>query len=147
MGRSASPAEAPPRKLQKARSLGTTTIIQAPRADKRYDSDSTYDDDIKMNVPRPAREAFQPSFPPPPPTATTREKRARIRPPPRPIERVPPLPPLPAVVPPPKSPVGLGLLNPQPVAKPKRKTILEQINGWWDLGLLEKRQTLFGKHH
>lgn len=26
----------------------------------------------------------------------------------------------------------------------KRKTILSRIEGWWDLGLLEKRQTLFG---
>lgn len=116
--------------------------------DKRYDSDSASDDAISMNIPFKARESVYPSFPPPPaPTATIREKRARIRAPPRPVEDIPPLPPMPAVVPPPKSPVGLGLLSPLPVAaKPKRKTILERIDGWWDLGLLEKRQTLFGKH-
>lgn len=26
----------------------------------------------------------------------------------------------------------------------QRKTLLQRIEGWWDLGLLEKRQTLFG---
>lgn len=115
--------------------------------DKRYDSDSGSDDAVSMNIPYPAREPVDASFPSQPgPTATIREKRARLRPPPRPLETIPPLPPMPAVVPSPKSPVGLGLVNPPAAARPKRKTILERIDGWWDLGLLEKRQTLFGKH-
>ncbi|KAG8418688.1 hypothetical protein J3459_012144 [Metarhizium acridum] len=116
--------------------------------DRRYDSDSGSDDAVSMNIPYQARGSVYSSFPPPPaPAATIREKRARVRPPPRPVENIPPLPPMPVFVPQPKSPVGLGLLSPPLAAvKPKRKTILERIDGWWDLGLLEKRQTLLGKH-
>lgn len=68
------------------------------------------------------------------------------------------LPPLPdprtfGIPPPPVSPVrpvpaassgGVGLGIGLGRAKSKRKTILERIEGWWDLGLLDKRQTLFG---
>ncbi|OAA47947.1 hypothetical protein NOR_02437 [Metarhizium rileyi] len=110
--------------------------------DTRYASDSAGDDDVSMNISFPAYESAYPSFPPPPaPTASIGKKRAHKRPPPRPVDKIPALPL------PPKSPIGLGLLGPPfTAAKPKRKTILQRIDGWWDLGLLEKRQTLLGKH-
>lgn len=28
----------------------------------------------------------------------------------------------------------------------KRRTFMERVDGWWDLGLLEKRQTLLGRN-
>lgn len=73
-----------------------------------------------------------------PPTAS-RHKNARIREVPLPVEQMPlpPLPPMPAEEVSLVSPV-LGR------TKSKRKTLLERIEGWWDLGLLEKRQTMFG---
>lgn len=100
-----------------------------------------------MNVPYKLDRPAYPPFPPPP-TASVGAKKSRIKPPPRPIEKIPPLPPLPHIVHYPKSPVdAFGIrMAPQSTTKPKRKTILERIDGWWDLGLLEKRQTRFGKN-
>ncbi|VUC22271.1 unnamed protein product [Clonostachys rosea] len=83
----------------------------------------------------------------PPSRDSTAGERELIRPrekrPPRPIQELPQIivPPIPAAqdgppTPPPKSPF-LELVH------AKRKTIMEKIEGWWDLGLLEKRQTLF----
>ncbi|KAG5979730.1 hypothetical protein E4U55_004823 [Claviceps digitariae] len=74
-----------------------------------------------------------------------REERARVRAAAaRPLRHMSRLPPIPATVPWSKSPVGLGLLIPLPAAAvtPKRKTMLERIDGWWDLGLLEKGHTV-----
>lgn len=43
------------------------------------------------------------------------------------------------------SPAPPLLTPPPPVrAASRRGTILGRIEGWWDLGLLDKRQTLFG---
>lgn len=88
--------------------------------------------------------------------------------PPRPVDRLPPLPPVPPV---PRLPRSLILHAPVPRAPPapflappspafsedgprspllervnsKRRTIMSRIEGWWDLNLIEKRQTLFGQ--
>ncbi|KGQ10971.1 hypothetical protein BBAD15_g3658 [Beauveria bassiana D1-5] len=69
----------------------------------------------------------------------------------RPLASLPPVPPVPVLattgisaspVAPPK------MMEATVVALPARtrsrpKTLLERIEGWWDLGLLDKRQTLF----
>lgn len=113
---------------------------------RHYDSDST-DDHVSMNLAYPCREPNKHApFPAPRPTAMPSEHRIRTgSSPPRPIRTIPPLPRVPATLPITRKPVGLGLVLP-PVVKSKRKTILERIDGWWDLGLLERRQTLLGKH-
>ncbi|CAH0056500.1 unnamed protein product [Clonostachys solani] len=82
----------------------------------------------------------------PPSRDSTADERELVRPrerPPRPIKELPQIivpPPIPAAqdgppTPPPKSPF-LELIH------AKRKTIMEKVEGWWDLNLLEKRQTL-----
>ena len=121
--------------LRKTQSLGTKAMAQQ---DKRYDSDSS-SDAISMDVPRPPYPRYSP-----PPTAPMPEKRARIRQAPRPLEQLPPVPPLPTVMPDPLPMLSPPPPSPQTRVKSNRKTILERIEGWWDLGLLEKRQTLFG---
>ena len=103
--------------MKKDRSLGTNAMVARADANESYSSDSVH----LLAPPRP-----------PPPAALNRNVRQAP---------LPPLPPLP-----PSSPVGLGLLSPLPRQKPKRKTVLGRLEGWWDLNLLEKRQTLFGKH-
>ncbi|KFA64490.1 hypothetical protein S40285_01072 [Stachybotrys chlorohalonatus IBT 40285] len=111
------------------------------RADKKFDSDVSDSESVTTNGTR------APWFPPPPTAPIREKKRARIREAPQPIEDMPPLPPLPPAeaMPPPKR-----MENPFPLRKPVarsksiRKTIMARIDGWWDLGLLEKRQTMLG---
>lgn len=159
----------------RARSLGTTAMVQAGKFD---DSDSS--DELGMNVAMPLGHGQhqhrylpdpdpRPVFPPPP-TAAVRSsrKKTRPRPKPEPVNSLPPVPPVPPVPPlaatastiptTPKQPgstvvapwdagsgssanvLGSSTSN---ASKTRRKTLLERIEGWWDLGLLDKRQTLF----
>ncbi|KAH7001439.1 hypothetical protein EDB80DRAFT_879532 [Ilyonectria destructans] len=101
--------------------------------EKRFDSDSDSD------------SARQPWFPPPP-TAPIREKRVRMREMARPVEEIPPLPPVPPLLLPPPSPAfSDGPRSPLlERVRSKRRTIMQALEGWWDLDILEKRQTLFG---
>ena len=82
-----------------------------------------------------------------PPTATVQEKKPRVRhAPPLPVGELPRIvvPPPPPVPEDPPTPLPKSPLNPLLArARSKRKTIMERIEGWWDLGLLDKRQTLF----
>ncbi|KAF5534930.1 membrane-associating domain-containing protein [Fusarium phyllophilum] len=109
-----------PHVMAQERSLGTMAMA------KRLDSDSSD-----------AESASQP-WCPPPPTAPVRVKRKEV---PQPLQHLPPLPPV---------PVSPGRMNHSGSKSPlervwsKRKTLLERVEGWWDLDLLEKRQTLFG---
>ncbi|UNI23327.1 hypothetical protein JDV02_009156 [Purpureocillium takamizusanense] len=114
------------------------------------DSASSLSDEVSMNIasyPAPSDPSY-PRFPPPPPTASVRDDVASEPPPrARPLEALPPVVVAPSVLLPPPVP-SPGPDSPRAGAaaagKSKRKTILERIEGWWDLGLLEKRQTLFG---
>ncbi|KAF4459232.1 hypothetical protein FALBO_14015 [Fusarium albosuccineum] len=100
--------------------------------EKRFDSDSSD-----------TESARQPWFPPPP-TAPVRVKRVQLKETPRPVENMPPLPPQ-LLVPPSPSFIEEGPRSPLlERVRSKRKTLMEMVDGWWDLGLLEKRQTLFG---
>jgi hypothetical protein len=115
-------------------------------------SESDSVDGLRLNEPLPV-PAITPWLRPPAPTATVREGRPRVRQAPslpspeRPQIVVPPVPPIPedARTPlAPKSPLSPLLAR----ARSKRRTIMERIEGWWDLGLLEKRQTMLrnGSH-
>ncbi|KAL7793154.1 hypothetical protein V8C37DRAFT_409630 [Trichoderma ceciliae] len=140
-----------PNVLRKARSLGTMAMTTAQHQYKGslYDGG---DEDLDMNVPVQILNDCHPYFPPPP-TAAKKTKRPCVRSINHPVEEMPPLPPLPAFItqPPPIPPALLSSNVGAPPASPvsvmgetKRKTLLQRIEGWWDLGLLEKRQTLFG---
>lgn len=129
------------------------------QAGKFDDSDSADDLGI-MNVPMPLSHRApcfppdqHPIFPPPPAAAgmkksrTSTAKRA-IRPKPEPLISLPPVPPLPVLVTTPSgipdTPKQLGSASFAPArTRSRRKTLLERIEGWWDLGLLDKRQTMF----
>ncbi|KAJ6442811.1 dehydrogenase with different specificitie [Purpureocillium lavendulum] len=108
---------------------------------RAYDSDdsmSSVSDEVRMNIAYPApSDPSYPRFPPPPTASVCDAKKDSQRP--RPLEKLLPVPAAPALV-----VTGLGIQSPLSKIKSKRKTILERIEGWWDLGLLEKRQTLFG---
>ena len=113
----------------------------------RFDSDSSDVESMHITYPVSNRSP-EPWFPPPPTAAVAqREKkrsRSMTREKPRPVEDIPPLPPLPPLEnfpPPPPEPVEMP---PAPRrAKSQRKTVLGILDGWWDLNLLDKRQTLF----
>lgn len=113
------------KRVAKARSLGTMAMATQ---EKRFDSDSLDGESVR-----------RPWFPPPP-TAPVREKRVRVRETPQPVATLLPLPPQPLA----------GVIEGGPRSpllervRSKRKSIMERIEGWWDLDLLEKRQTLFG---
>ncbi|KAL7904043.1 hypothetical protein GGI35DRAFT_490830 [Trichoderma velutinum] len=138
-----------PNVLRKARSLGTMAMSTAQHQDRRslYDGD----EDLDMNIPVPLSDDRHPYFPPPPAAAKKTKRRVR-----RPVEEMPPLPPLPAFITqrspvppmppsPPSSHISVPLASPMSAtSKTKRKTLLQHLEGWWDLGLMEKRQTLFG---
>ncbi|QYS96491.1 hypothetical protein H0G86_003732 [Trichoderma simmonsii] len=129
------------------------------RAQQHQDGRSLYDgdEDLDLNVPVPLfnNNDRHPYFPPPPAAAKKTKRRVR-----HPVEEMPPLPPLPAAyitqrspvppVPPmppspPSSHLNVPLASPMSAtSKTKRKTLLQHISGWWDLGLMEKRQTLVG---
>lgn len=153
------PAAAAAAARPRARSLGTTAMARAGKLD---DSDSADDLGI-MNVPMPVphREPCfsschhrQPVVSPPPSTAAAAGmKRTRMstakrapRPKPEPLTSLPPVPPVPVLTAS-AIPGTPGQLDAAAVAPARtgsrRKTLMERIEGWWDLGLLDKRQTLF----
>lgn len=119
------------------------------------DSSSNSDvDSLRLNeaLPMPPLPPLPSSFPPPP-TAPIRDKRKRvqIREAPRAIETlpriIPPPPPIPGDDPSSSSPSPRSPLSPLLArVQSKRRTIMERIEGWWDLDLLEKRQTLLGRN-
>jgi hypothetical protein len=101
--------------------------------EKKLDSDS--DDDAGITAPI-GSSPPKPWFPPPP-TVPIKDKqsRVRIKEPAKPVEELPSLliiPPIPIErVPKPDMPAR---------TKSRRKTILERIEGWWDLNLLEAQR-------
>jgi hypothetical protein len=107
---------------------------------------------LSSSLSPPPPSAPYPPPPPPPTAAPIRDKRKRVKvlEAPRPVEGLPriilPPPPIPddesPVSPAPRSPLSPLLARVQS----KRKTIMERIEGWWDLGLLEKRQTLLNRN-
>ncbi|KAK4066118.1 uncharacterized protein Triagg1_8186 [Trichoderma aggressivum f. europaeum] len=134
--------------------MAMSTTAQHQDRGSLYDGD----EDLDMNVSVPLFNDRHPYFPPPPAAAKKTKRRVR-----HPVEEMPPLPPLPAAyiaqrspippVPPmppsppspPSSHLNVPLASPMSAtSKPKRKTLLQHLEGWWDLGLMEKRQTLFG---
>ncbi|KAI9172183.1 hypothetical protein HJFPF1_01676 [Paramyrothecium foliicola] len=102
--------------------------------EKRFDSDSSDAESISVSGPS-SRNAPKPWFPPPP-TAPIREMKARICDVPQPVREMPPLP-KPEAIP-------IRVQSPLSRLKARPRTLLQRIEGWWDLGLIEKRQTLFG---
>ncbi|KAM0441075.1 hypothetical protein ACHAPT_000380 [Fusarium lateritium] len=117
--------------MSRARSLGTMAMASHP--EKRFDSDSSD-----------AESGHQPWLPPPPAAAPVRVKRIQVKETPRPVDDLPPLPPMLQV---PSSPSFVDDGPRSPLlerVKSARRTLMERVEGWWDLGLIEKRQTLFG---
>ncbi|KAK5992610.1 hypothetical protein PT974_06024 [Cladobotryum mycophilum] len=120
---------------------------QREREKSSFESDSG----LSMNIPVALNDDDSHPYFPPPPTAAM--KRSHVRQAAHPVEEMPPLPvfvstkPKPPVVipPPPPSEFAAPPTSPLPVGKIKRKTLMQRIEGWWDLELLEKRQTLFGR--
>lgn len=134
-----------PNVLRKNRSLGTMAVQQERKIESQGSSSggSSFDG-LHLNEPQPVP---RPRYLPPP----TAPKRPQFREAPRPVEElprieIPPPPPIPedTISPPPKTP--LSPLSPLLArARSKRRTIKERIEGWWDLDLLDKRATLFGR--
>jgi hypothetical protein len=121
------PAPLPPQRavLTKGRSLGTMAMAHAP--EKRFDSDSSDTESLSS----------RPRYPPPPTAPVVREQRERVYDGvPQPVREMPPLPPPESIPPPIQSPLSR--------LKARPRTLLQRIEGWWDLGLIEKRQTRFG---
>jgi hypothetical protein len=132
------------------KSLGTAVLAQ----EKKFDSDSDSDHNINIFISAPLSSGPpQPWFPPPPtmPTSTSSSanKKVRIREPPNPAADLPSLPTLPRIAyKPPPAPVDVPQVfarKPVGRAKSRRKTILQAIDGWWDLGLLDKRKTMLAQ--
>ncbi|KFH43336.1 hypothetical protein ACRE_059060 [Hapsidospora chrysogenum ATCC 11550] len=136
--------------------------VLRPQKSMSSSSESDSADGLRLNEPLPVPvpvpvPAIAPWLRPPAPTATVREGRPRVRQAPslpspeRPQIVVPPPPPVPPIPEDartplaPKSPLSPLLAR----ARSKRRTIMERIEGWWDLGLLEKRQTMVrnGSHN
>ncbi|KAG6168253.1 hypothetical protein E4U51_002401 [Claviceps purpurea] len=123
-------------------------LAQGPM--KRYEGNfRSSPDALGINIPRPDQQFVRPRSPPPVPTTMTREKAAPIRAcsPPS-LQEMSLLSPAAAAAAPWKKPsVVVSSLSPLSafIAKSRRKT-MERIDGWWDLGLLDKRQTILGKH-
>ncbi|KAG5972249.1 hypothetical protein E4U56_006134 [Claviceps arundinis] len=133
--------------LPKAASLGTMALAQRPMT--RHEGNfSSCPDALGINFPRSDQQFARPRSPPPVPTTMTREKAAPVRAcsPPS-LQDVSLLSSAPAAAPRKKPCVAIRSLSPlsEFIAKSRRKTV-ERIDGWWDLGLLDKRQTILGKH-
>lgn len=133
-----------------APSLGTTAMSQAT-LNSKASSDSGLSMSeagdglgITMNIPQPILRHHKHT---PPPTAPIREARATrlIRLKAKPVERLPPLPTTTLSVPPPPPEMPSPTVSPTRTCSTRRKTILQRIEGWWDLGLLERRQTVVGR--
>jgi hypothetical protein len=79
--------------LRKARSLGTMAMANKQHQDGRSLYDSS-DEDLDMNIPVQVLNDSHPYFPPLP-TAAKKTKRPRVQSMKRPVDEMPPLPPLP----------------------------------------------------
>ncbi|KAM3533371.1 hypothetical protein MY4038_003378 [Beauveria bassiana] len=140
------------------RSLGTTAMAQTAKFD---DSDSADDLGI-VNVPMPLshREPFSnpdhhrhrcPVIPPAAAGVMKRAKSLKAKRAIRPLASLPPVPPVPVLATtgisappvPPKKMIDATVAALPARTRSRPKTLLERIEGWWDLGLLDKRQTLF----
>ncbi|KAK1621824.1 hypothetical protein BDP81DRAFT_400845 [Colletotrichum phormii] len=138
--------------------------------EKRWDSDissGSDSDDAHVAVPPPVSQPARTTawFPPPPPmpmstqrqmpptTAQVQHKRVQIVEQRQPVHAMPVLPELIVSPAPPLTPEARSPMTPMtPVehlvhsrkglgrGKSKRKTIMEFIDGWWDLGLLEQQK-------
>ncbi|OHE92904.1 hypothetical protein CORC01_11771, partial [Colletotrichum orchidophilum] len=142
------------------KSLGTAAVLA--REKKWWDSDGSDSDDAFVAVPAPVSQTSRTTawFPPPPltmplTTAQVQHKRVQIVEQRQPVHPMPVLPELIVSPAPPLSPEARSPMTPvehlvhrKPLSrgKSKRKTIMEFIDGWWDLGLLEQqRQTLLAR--
>ena len=126
--------------MLRKKGLGTAVLVGN---DKDTKGDSDAESDWAVTAPL-ASGPPRPWFPPPPTAPAREKKRVRIREPPKPVEELPQLPILPthiATLPPP-APVELPPRRKPVRGKSVRKTLLAHIDGWWDLGLLDKRKTL-----
>ncbi|KAG6049671.1 hypothetical protein E4U39_005662 [Claviceps sp. Clav50 group G5] len=133
--------------LPKAASLGTMALAQGPM--KRHEGNfNSFPDALGINFPRSDQQFVRPRSPPAVPTTMMREKAAPVRAcsPPL-LQDMSLLSPAPTTAPWKRAPVAMSFISPLSafIAKSKRKTV-ERIDGWWDLGLLDKRQTILGKH-
>ncbi|KAG9258215.1 uncharacterized protein F5Z01DRAFT_670865 [Emericellopsis atlantica] len=128
---------------QKERKLASQGSMSSSAASSSSGGSNVHDS-LPLPVPVPVPRLS------PPPTASGRPSGSREMA--RPVEslprlQIPPPPPIPEdpspspPQPPPKSPLSPLLAR----ARSKRRTIMSRVEGWWDLGLLDRRQTLFGK--
>ncbi|KAK1508883.1 hypothetical protein CABS01_08113 [Colletotrichum abscissum] len=150
------------------KSLGTAAVLaREKRFDSDYSSGSDSDDVHHVAAQPPASQHIRTTawFPPPPmPVSTQRQmqmppttaqvqhKRVQIVEQRQPVHPMPVLPELIVSPAPPLSPAPSSARSPMtPVehlvhgkglgrGKSKRKTIMEFIDGWWDLGLLEQQK-------
>ncbi|KAG6034420.1 hypothetical protein E4U40_003894 [Claviceps sp. LM458 group G5] len=122
-------------------------LAQGPM--KRHEGNfSSFPDALGINFPRSDQQFVRPRSPPAVPTTMMREKAAPVRAcsPPL-LQDMSLLSPAPTAASWKRPPVAMSFISPLSafIAKSKRKTV-ERIDGWWDLGLLDKRQTILGKH-
>lgn len=128
-------------------SLGTMAMARNQRSFEShgYSSSSDEADSLKLHEP-----AFlpEPHRFPPSPTAYEPEVPRNglgIRFSPRPVRALPQI-----VVPPPLADLPDNPPTPPPKSpffervQSTRRTLMGKVDGWWDLNLLDKRQTLFG---
>jgi hypothetical protein len=116
--------------LRKGRSLGTTAMAAQQ---KRFDSDSSDAESLYGGHAGPLSSSPPRPWFPPPPTEPVREKRTRVYDAPEPVAELPPLPKPEAI------PVPVVSQSPLSRLKSRPRTLLERIDGWWDLGLLERK--------
>ncbi|KAM3506880.1 hypothetical protein MY11210_007367 [Beauveria gryllotalpidicola] len=150
----------------RTRSLGTTAMAQTAKYDDIDSADDLGIVNVPIPLPLPHRKPYlspdrhRHRYPIVPPAAAGVMERAKsstakraIRPKPGPLASLPSVPPVPvlaatgiisATTPdaPPKM-VDAAVVALPARTRSRRKTLLERIEGWWDLGLLDKRQTLF----
>jgi len=131
--------------LRKNRSLGTMAMHQERELESQGSSMNVSSDGLALNEPQPVP---WPRYLPPP----AAPRKPQFREAPRPLEElprieIPPPPPIPQddPSPPPKTP--LSPLSPLLArARSHRRTVMGKIEGWWDLNLMDKRATLFGRN-